>query len=267
MTAVLKIGKLFKPNSTGNLVNEASIEKIKAPWKEAVEAVKESYVRNLRDSLQSIYVRGTVARGEAIEGVSDLDTTALVSGETNLEPRWFQVEQSSLKSHFPFVSKFEFSLMPVEELEDSSKRVSQKFFLKTQSVCVYGEDVSKQLPEFKITADLAQCFYKNLQADIEKAKERISRVTRPAQVQNWCRWIAKRILRAGFALVMAREQAYTRDLYPSYEVFSKYYPEKEREMKNILELAINPIDDKSKILEMLNSFGSWLATETTNQSG
>ena len=57
----------------------------------------------------------------------------------------------------------------------------------------------------------------------------------------------KRILRTGFELVMGREQKYTRDLYPCYESFIKYYPQKKDDMYKTLELAINPIDD-SKII-------------------
>jgi hypothetical protein len=253
MIQILKTGKLFKPNKDGNLVNEASIGKIRPPWKSAVEAVKESYIHNLGDLLHSVYIRGTVARGKAVEEISDVDSTAVVLKVADFDPTWFQVEQRKLKNQFQFVSKFEFSLIPIDELLDPKKRISQKFFLKTQSVCIYGEDVAKQIPEFKITDDLAQRFYRGLESDIKIAKANLTK--------NKCQWIAKRILRAGFALVMVREQAYTRDLYPSYEVFSKYYPNKEKEMKKALELAINPIDDRNSLLQFLDSFGGWLISK------
>jgi hypothetical protein len=70
----------------------------------------------------------------------------------------------------------------------------------------------------------------------------------------------KRFLRVGFELCAEKERAYTRDLYPCYQVFSKYYPEQERNMYQALDWALNPIDDKQRLTEFIKKFGSWLAT-------
>ena len=74
----------------------------------------------------------------------------------------------------------------------------------------------------------------------------------------------KRILRTAFELVMEKEESFTRDLYPCYELFSKNYPEKEKEMKEVLFLAINNTDDKEKILEILNGIGIWITEKVEN---
>jgi hypothetical protein len=64
---------------------------------------------------------------------------------------------------------------------------------------------------------------------------------------------------------MERDQTYTQDLYPSYEIFSEYYPEKQEEMRQVLELAVNFADDREKILEMIDGIGQWVVDEAKTQ--
>jgi len=71
----------------------------------------------------------------------------------------------------------------------------------------------------------------------------------------------KIIVRAGLALVITKENIYTRDLYPAYKVFSKYFPEKENDMRKALEYAIIPIIDTNLLLSFLNEFGTWMVSE------
>lgn len=75
----------------------------------------------------------------------------------------------------------------------------------------------------------------------------------------------KRIVRQGFILVMARERVFTRDLYPCYKIFSKYYPEKEKEMRQALELAIYPISNTKSIFSVLDNLGEWLIKESKDK--
>jgi len=63
---------------------------------------------------------------------------------------------------------------------------------------------------------------------------------------------------------MEKEKCFTRDLYPCYKLFSKYYPEKEREMKEVLFLAINNTNDRQKILDILRNIGIWITGEIEN---
>src|SRR5690606_41345984 len=51
---------------------------IAGPWASAVALVVDAYRDRLGPALHSVYVRGSVARGLAVEGVSDLDTFAVL---------------------------------------------------------------------------------------------------------------------------------------------------------------------------------------------
>jgi len=80
-------------------------------------------------------------------------------------------------------------------------------------------------------------------------------------IRGECQWVMKGIVRVGLELVLERSGKYSRDLYPCYEVFSEYYPEKEAEMKEALYLALNPTGDKEVIKKVIGGLGKWLEEE------
>lgn len=103
-----------------------------------------------------------------------------------------------------------------------------------------------------------------LEKRIDQTVEALKNTNNPTRTQQSCTWIMKRIVRTGCELVMERSQKYTRDLYPCYELFAEYYPEKSDDMYRVLELAINPTKDKQEIIDALENFGDWIAQEVKN---
>jgi hypothetical protein len=78
--------------------------------------VMAGFVENLGENLYSVYVRGSVARGLAIDGVSDVDTFALVKPSFSSERiRWqktdFQSDiAESIQKKYDFVADVEMML-------------------------------------------------------------------------------------------------------------------------------------------------------------
>jgi len=257
---ILEIGSVITTDENDFIINSSSLDKIKSPWKEAVEEVKQAYLDNIKDSLHSIYVRGSVAKGEAIKGISDIDTLAIITQD--IDKSWIKPIRKTLDTKFTFSTGVEFSFLKYDELLNSDNLANYKFLIKTQSVCIYGDDISNEIENFKADIDTANILIpKNLKIVFENTIKGIVNNQDKEDIQEWCRWVMKRILRAGLLLVMDQEKVFTRDLYPSYKIFSKYYPEKEYEMRMALELAINPIDDIEVIINFINTFGLWLEEE------
>jgi hypothetical protein len=128
--------------------------------------------------------------------------------------------------------------------------------IKTQSLLLFGQDIAKQIRNYKaeesmmlnkhwLAKDLVS-FLAIEQADFE--------------LRN-CQEIMKLILRSGFELVMRRVGKYTPDLYICYRDFSKYYPQKSTEMRQVLDWFLNPISDKSLLNYFIDKFGKWLLKE------
>lgn len=264
MTYIQKTGSFLEIDENGYIVNTASKEHIQEKWKPAVEEIVEKTKEQYGGDLHSVYLRGSVAKGEAIESISDIDTYIVVDlPNEDIDRSWATPFKKDLIKKYPFVSDVELIITPLAGLED---RKGQKIMIKTQSVCLYGEDLAKQLASIKPGISSEQ-HARHIERDIDETKKELQKDLEDWEIKRECTWIMKRILRTGCELVMGRSGKYTRDLYPCYEVFVQYYPEKSDEMWRVLELAIEPIDDTKEIVTLLDSLGPWIVEEVANIFG
>ena len=261
-TVIERIGTYLEVDEQGFLGGVAGGAGIAAPWASVVEALVRRYVEGWGNDLHSVYVRGSVAKGLAVEGVSDLDSFAVVvSGPSDATGRvsideWARVVEEGIQGAFPFVAGVEVDVVPLEAALDRAR--IEAFVLKTQAVCVHGMDVADRTEPFVLGPEVAfqtRFFRQHLEAFVRGyAHEPVA--DRP----GFLGWMLRRFLRLGMELVMVEEGRYTRDLYLCYESFAKHYPTQAGRMRRALELAVNPIADRESEA-FVRSFGAWLAGE------
>ena len=262
MIPIRSHGSLLRADSNGFLVRDADAKKISPPWSAAVDFVKQAAIKNLSDSLHSIYIRGSVPRGLAVEGISDIDTYFIMHGNRNtcqqLDLSWVDKTRSEFSQRFPFAAGMERLCIPLDDIIDEGQNdIRWRFMIKTSSVCLYGEDLALNIPPFKIS-QIPGPKDSALAKNIEFFGDKIAAAPDDEEIKDGCRWLMKRFIREGMRLVMQREQAYTRDLYPAYECFARYYPKKKESMRQALEYAINPIGDMQLLSPFVATFGTWL---------
>jgi len=257
------MGSYFELDSEGYIINPASLDKIPDKYKKILDEIVGIYKKSCGDKLINVYVRGSVAKGEAVDFVSDFDTLGFAKIPDIQDKEKFieiftnyrQIAndlKESLEKKYDFVTGIEIQIYP-------SHKVKNNIIILSQALCIYGEpfvlpklkpgrDLMSHTPSFEnFFKELDEFYLSNTSQDRNKMK---------------CSYAMKRLLRIGFEITMERSNRYTRDLYRCYETFSEFYPEKEPQMKEILFLAINPISDKNKIKEIMESFGKWLLSES-----
>lgn len=262
MTRIKAIGQLCRIDDEGYIINEADLSKINLKFKDAVQVTIEHFLTFLPNDIHSLYIRGSVPRGLGIEGISDLDTIAITytkSEELNLD--WVDQAEVEINQKFSWLNGVEMSFFHLNDMDQLHRFSIIPFMLKTHSVCVYGEDLKDNLPDYKPDKSLANDHVINIMSQINQAKIDLDGNEDIKDIKDCCEWIMKIIVRTGLALVIVEENTYTRDLYPSYKLFSKHYPQKENEMRKALAYAINPISNSEEIVEFLNHFGEWLVHE------
>ena len=249
-------GSYFQTDENGFLINPASAEKVQEKWKPLIDDIIEAYKNKYGEKLKNVYIRGSGAKGEAVEGVSDIDTFAYVDLSKE-ELRENNINQDTLKhieEKYDFVAEVEMGGFPLSD-------ISNDYIILNQSLCVYGEPIS--IPKLKAGKEMAihsptfHNRFKWFEKFLEKEESE-------EELKKDCVWLMKGLLRVGFELTMERSQKYTRDLYRCYETFSEYYPEKEPEMREVLDLVLNPIPDKKKMKEIMDNLGAWLLAEIPN---
>ncbi len=245
-------GSYFEIDQEGFVVNPTSIDKVQDKWKPAIEDVVSAYKKHYGEYLRSVYVRGSAAKGEAIEGISDLDSFAFVDlDEKDIEKEWFKEAERSLRDKYFFIKGIEFGADPLV-IEGNG------IILLNQSLLVYGEPVD--FPRLKPGPQMA-IHAKKFDKRIKWFRDKLEKEKDPEDLAKGCVWVMKLLLRMGFEMTMERSKMYTRDLYRCYETFSEYYPEKEKEMKEVLYLALNPTADKKVVLSIIDNLGVWMSEE------
>ena len=263
MTEIKEIGVTCTINDQGIIVNESSFDKIDSKYKKAIDFVLEFILKTCPSKIHSIYVRGSLPRGLGIKGVSDLDLLVITQTPlNNKELLELQKLENNGVNRFPFINGLEIGLYPVEDIVKTSHFNIIPFMIKTFSVCLYGDNLLTLLPEFKADEKLANEHIVNVASQLQQAKHDLIGNDDEEDIQDCCTWIMKIIIRCGLALVLMKENTYTRDLYPAYKLFTKHFPEKQEEMKSALNYAINPSVNNKEILSFLSSFGDWIINQS-----
>lgn len=247
------MGSYFETDSNGYLINPTSKEKIQEKWQPVVADLIHEYQKAYGDKLHSIYIRGSVAKGQAVDGVSDIDTFAYVElPKEEITHDWVKDAEKQITSKYDFVSEAEMGASPVSEFQDD-------MIILNQSICVWG----KELEVLKLKIDNKLAIHSpNFHKRIEWFERFLEKDESEEEIKRGCVWLMKGLLRVGLEITLEKSHKYTRDLYRCYETFSENYPEREVEMKEALYLALNPTVDKTKIKSVMDNLGVWLLKET-----
>ncbi len=265
--SIQKIGRLLSIDQEGYVVNECSWEVIQSPWRDLVMAIANLCQQHLGDRLHSLYLRGSVPRGQAIAKVSDIDAIAIIDGDITADLVDLTTSlESQLEKQYLFCSKVELDPVSLAKVQAD---VHWQMLLQTQGLCIYGEDLRSQFPKFKPDQTMIS-HAPQLKEDLAEVQQLLRSLV-PTQsnyeaiVRQNCSWICKRIVRSGFELIMPTDHSFTRDLYPCYERFSHYFPAQSHLMYKALELAIHPSSNRNGLLMFLSHFGTWLGQQIENE--
>ena len=263
MAEIRRLGEFLEVDEDGYLKKRADVSNVRGRWLEAVKATREAYVSSWGDALHSIYVRGSVANGLAVDNVSDLDSFAVFREGGFDEPAveaWLEEAEKDLGTRFPHVAGFELVCTPIESATDREN--PDAFIIKVEASCVQGEDLASKIEGYKPGPEMAfqTRYFRHYLGIFESEYPHESEGERPETLA----WVLRRFLRLGMELVVEDEQRYTRDLYLCYESFAKHHPEKRNDMFHTLELAVNP-EASSEAEDFTRNFGDWLARKTDDR--
>jgi len=258
MNEIRNDGTFLEKDAEGFLVSDADVGKIRWPWTASLEFARDIEVARLGERLHSLYLRGSVTRGTALEGRSDLDLFAVLhDAENDGAPEPWRPEQlAEFHARFPFVTSLETSHISLAAVHGPFHYY--RFMMKVSAVCVHGEDLIPHIPRHKADAPIAEEWFRVFPHIVDKFVEDLHASDGQEKNKQLCHDMMKALLRTGMLLVMRRYNGYSRDLYPSCMCFSRYYPDRAPAMRRCLELAVNPTGDSGALLPFVTDFAEWM---------
>lgn len=262
-TAIRPIGDYYELDERGYVINPASADKIVEPWDGVVERVVAACRAHLGTRLCAIHARGSVTRGEAVVGLSDIDMFALVRGGGDMSREWVDELARNIAGGYEFEPRLDLVLHGVDEV---AAKASLRMVMKTQSALLYGDELCAGMDGYRPGPDM-MLEVPWIGQEVEDHLGKLERAADEREVRALCRGITKMMVRCGFEIVMEREQRYTNSLYYCYRSFSAHYPEHEPSMRACLELFLDPTGDAERLRSLLQGFGAWLVEETARRYG
>lgn len=248
-------GAYFEVDKQGFLINPASLPDPSSDWFAVVNYITENLKALFGNNLHSIYLRGSVAASCAETAMSDLDMFVLLFSKQEIY--WEHISESEeweryCLQHFPVFHKLDlYKTAYKANIQNAYPNLAS--VIKTQSICVYGTDVSLAISPYK-ASHIKPLHLKWLRKDLDHFYESYCDL-------DACSAIMKILLRAAFDLVMEKDGRYTNSLYFCWRSFSEHYPEKENHFRQALDWYLNPTTNKKILVAYLKEHGEWLYTE------
>ncbi|MFI2610489.1 nucleotidyltransferase [Kitasatospora sp. NPDC018619] len=247
----------------GYIAREGSLDRVPPAFAPVVSAARARIAAAFGpDRLHSAYLYGSVPRGTAVPGVSDLDLLLALHHEPTAADRArADALETALDAECAQVNGVGVLLFGTGTLLSELERHDLGWFVACLCTPLLGEDLAARLPRYRPTSLLARETNGDLAPALAGWHERLGAATTEAELRGLSRAVSRRLVRTCFTLVMPRWGGWTSDLAASAEAFAGYYPERARQARLAAAIARTPTADRAALTELVEDLGPWLAAE------
>ncbi|MFJ4923543.1 nucleotidyltransferase [Streptomyces sp. NPDC088725] len=253
----------------GTIAREGALDRVPAAFAPVVDAARARITETFDGTrLHSAYIYGSIPRGTAVPGISDLDLQLVLHQEPSEADRAdADVIEAALDRAFPQIDGVGVLLTGVGTLLSDLERHDAGFFVACLCTPLLGPDLAGRLPRYRPTSLLARETNGDLALALSRWRARAAEATTDTGRRVLSRGAARRIVRTGFTLVMPRWGGWTSDLDESAELFGRYYPERAAQMRTAAATGRTPSADPAVLSMLTDDLGPWLAAEYTAVHG
>ncbi|RAO63209.1 nucleotidyltransferase [Micromonospora saelicesensis] len=247
----------------GWIAREGALSRVPAAFAGVVDAARARIADSFDGGLlHSAYIYGSIPRGTAILGVSDLDLLLALHTEPTEADRAAatRIEQD-LDRTLPQIDGVGILLFSARTLLSELERHDLGFFVACLCTPLLGDDLADQLPRYRPTPLLARETNGDLSLALTGWRRQAAEANNDQQTEALSRVVARRIVRTGFTLIMPRWGGWTSDLTQSAEAFGLHYPERAEQMRRAAVIGRTPSPVPSVLRELIDDLGPWLAAE------
>jgi hypothetical protein len=214
------------------------------------------------EHLHSAYLYGSIPRGTAVPGVSDLDALLALRHEpTSADRDTVATLESMLDASFTQINGAGIGLASTATLLSDLERYDLGWFVACLCTPLIGEDLAARLPRYRPTSLLARETNGDIGDLLPRWRAQLSHAESDTDVKAMSRRVGRRLVRTGFTLVMPRWGGWTSDLDESAAAFGRYYPERREQMELAAEAAAQTTADRAALGMLIDDLGPWLAAE------
>ncbi|MET9131065.1 nucleotidyltransferase domain-containing protein [Streptomyces antibioticus] len=259
-------------DAQGYIAREGSLARVPAAFRPVVAAARERLTDLFGVRLHSAYLYGSIPRGTARVGRSDLDLLAALHDEpAEADHAGARALVEALDAEFPQIDGGGALLHGRARLLSDLERHDMGFFVACLCTPLLGDDLAASLPRYRPDTLLARETNGDLGLLLTRWRERVTRagdVSDGEQARrSLVRYMSRHLVRTAFTLVMPRWNGWSSDLHVMADVFAGYYPERAAQVRAAAVLGYEPTGDAAVLAAYLDDLGPWLAREYTRVHG
>ena len=255
-------------NDDGTIAREGDLDRVPAAFGPVVAAARAQLAGTFGTRLHSAYLYGSIPRGTAVAGVSDLDLLAVLTGPpADADRAAARAIEIGLDAAFAQIDGVGLVLGSAGSTLSERERYDGGFFVACLCTPLLGADLAGQLPRYRPTGLLARETNGDLGLILPRWRTRAAEAVTDADRRALSRPVSRRLVRTGFTLIMPRWGGWTSDLERSALLFARYYPQRAAQMRAAAASARVPSADPALLAMLINDLGPWLAAEYTAVHG
>ncbi|WP_455826736.1 nucleotidyltransferase domain-containing protein [Pseudomonas graminis] len=212
--------------------------------------------------LDGLYLYGSVARGEATPGESDLDLTLVLrESPTPQVLERLDVLRRDLERRHLHVTKIDFDIGSRAHVLAAENRTRWGFWLKHHCRCLWGNDLSPQFERFKPSREIALAVNGDFEAVLSDYLSRIAGADSEPQRLGLQREASRKLVRATQVLRPEEATAWPQTLEEHVAMFVRYHPAKVTQIAFFLFEARNPSAPTDNFCARLRAFLDWMVSQ------
>lgn len=256
-------------DAQGYIEREGSLARVAHDFRPVVAAARDRLLDVFGARLHSAYLYGSIPRGTARVGRSDLDLLVVLRGEpTDGDREGTRVLGEALDKEFRQIDGVGTLLHSRAQVLSEPERYDMGWFVACLCTPLLGEDLAEYLPRYRPDSLLARETNGELGRLLPRWRERIAGAADSEEARRpLVRFMSRHLVRTGFTLVMPRWNGWTSDLHEMAEAFASYYPERADAMRAAAVLGYEPSGDAAVLRSYVDDLGPWLAEEYARVHG
>ncbi|WP_329219741.1 nucleotidyltransferase domain-containing protein [Streptomyces sp. NBC_01485] len=253
----------------GHIVREGSLARVPHAFRPVVVAARERIPEAFGARLHSAYLYGSIPRGTARVGRSDLDLLVVLRAEpTDADRSDGRALDEALDEEFPQIDGGGTLLVSHARVLSELERHDLGWFVACLCTPLLGEDLAEHLPRYRPDSLLARETNGDLALFLPRWRERIAAAGDSDDARRpLIRFMSRHLVRTAFTLVMPRWNGWTSDLHEMAEAFGAYYPQRAEQLRAAAVLGYEPTGDRAVLTSYVDDLGPWLAQEYARVHG
>lgn len=256
-------------DAQGFIAREGSLARVAPAFRPVVAAARDRLAALFGARLHSAYLYGSIPRGTARVGRSDLDLLVALGEEPrDADREAVRALGAWLDEEFAQIDGVGTLLYGRARLLSEPETHDLGWFLACLCTPLLGDDLAAHLPRYRPDSLLARETNGDLGRLLPRWRRRIAAAEDTDDARRpLVRFQSRHLVRTGFTLVMPRWQGWTSDLREMAAVCGAYYPERAGQLRTAAEYGREPVGDPAVLASYVDDLGPWLAAEYARVHG